>query len=126
MEKCQYILERNLPSLASADELARIATACRDSSTVRYGRSAKEAMAAWSVPESEIRKAIIRHIEAGKKVFHKLKFGSKTELIPNDVQANVTIGDDFDVYVEIAIEDGILIIIYAHDHKYGQPRLPQL
>lgn len=126
MEKCQYILERNLPSLASADELARIALACRDSSTVRYGRSAKESMASWAVPEAEVRKSVIRHIESGRKVFHKLKFGSKTELIPNDVQANITIDDDFDVYVEIAIEEGILIIIYAHDHKYGQPRLPQI
>jgi hypothetical protein len=125
MEKCQYILECNLPSLATGGELARIAEACHDRSTVRYGRSAKEAMANWSIPEQQIRNAITRHIELGRKFFHKLQFGSKTDLIPNDVQANVTLVDGFDVYIEIAIEDGILIIIYAHEHYPGKPRLPQ-
>jgi hypothetical protein len=125
MEKCQYILERNLPSLASADELAHIATACRDSFTVRYGRSAKQAMANWSVPEEEIRKAIIRHVETGKKVFRKFKLGSKTEFIPDDVQANVSLSDDHDIYVEIWLEQETLIVIYSHDHNPGMPRLPQ-
>lgn len=125
MEKCQYILECNLPSLASTDELACIAAACWDRSMVRYGRSAKEAMAGWSVPEEEIRKAIIRHIEAGRKVFHKFKLGSKNELITDDVQANVSLSDDRDIYVEIWLEEETLIVIYAHDHNPGQPRLPQ-
>jgi hypothetical protein len=125
MEKCQYILERDLPSSASAEELARITTACSQRATVQLGRSAKESLASWSIPEYTLRGAIIRHIKDGKKVFHKIKDYRTGELIEDDVQANVTLSDGFDVYVEIWLENDILIVIYAHDHNPGQPRLPQ-
>ena len=125
MEKCQYILERDLPSMASAEELARVEKACNQRSLASLGRSAKESIAKWSVPEYALRGDIIRHIKSGKKVFHKFKDDGSGDLIENDVQANITLSAGFDVYVEIWLEDDDMIVIYAHDHTPGRLRLPQ-
>jgi hypothetical protein len=86
-----------------------------------------------SIPESALREAIVQHIKDGKKVFCKyesIKFSrkpknGKLKLIPNDFQANVTIFEGDDIYVEIWLESDDLITVYAHDHRPG-PRLPQI
>lgn len=124
MEKCQYIHASFLPSQASAEELRRIEAACSQRSNVVFKGTANDWLEKNSTPESALRDAIICHIRAGKKIFHKYKFGSKTELIDDDVQANVTISEGIDIYVEIWIESEDLITVYAHDHKPG-PRIPQ-
>ena len=79
----------------------------------------------WCVPECEMRGAIIRHIKAGKRVFHKFKADRSDDLIDNDVQANVALSEGFDIYVEIWLADAKMIVVYAHDHRTGEPRLPQ-
>lgn len=125
MEKCEYVLERDLPPMATAAEIARVANACNQHSTTGLGRSAKESIAQWSIPEYALRGDIIRHIRAGKKVFHKYKDKRGGELIEDDVQANVTLSAGFDIYVEIWLVDDTMIVVYAHDHRPGEPRLPQ-
>jgi hypothetical protein len=125
MEKCQYILECNLPPSATADEIVRVERACNQRSTTELGRSAKESIAKWSIPEYALRGDIIRHIKAGKKIFRKYKDKRSNELIPDDVQANVTLSAGFDIYVEIWLVDDTMIVVYAHDHRAGEPRLPQ-
>ena len=125
MEKCQYILERDLPSSATADEIARVEKACSQRATAELGRSAKASIATWSIPEYALRGDIIRHIKAGKRVFHKYKDNRTGELIPDDVQANVTLSAGFDIYVEVWLVDDTMIVVYAHDHRPDEPRLPQ-
>jgi hypothetical protein len=125
MEKCRYILERDLPSQASGEELVQVENACNQHKFVRFGRTAKEWLANSSVPECQLRGAIIRHIKAGKRVFHKYKDDGSGQLIERDVQANITIFDGHDIYVEIALEGDTLIILYAHEHTPGKPRLPK-
>ena len=57
-------------------------------------------------------------------MFHKYKDDFSGDLIPRDVQANVTLSVGFDVYVEVALMDEGMIIIYAHDHT-PEKLLPQ-
>lgn len=125
MQKYQYIRECDLPSPASAAELQYVETACALSANVSYGDSAKDWLSDTRTPECQLRGAIIRHIRDGKRVFHKFKEGSKKELIPDDVQANVTFPDGADVYVEIWLEGDGVITIYAHEHYSEIPLLPQ-
>jgi hypothetical protein len=125
VSKCQYILERDLPPLATADEIAHVRAACDQRVTAGLGDSAKESIAKWTTSEAALRGSIIRHITAHKKVFHKFKDDRSGDLIPRDVQANVTLSAGFDVYVEIALMDEGMIIIYAHDHTPGKLLLPQ-
>jgi hypothetical protein len=125
MEKCQYILGRDLPPSASAEERSQVENACNQRSFVVFGRSAKSWLADSSVPEYVLRGAIIRHIKAGKQVFHKYKDDGSGQLIDRDVQANISLSEDHDIYVEIALEDDVMIILYAHEHTPGKLRLPQ-
>ena len=127
MEKCQYILERDLPSPATDEQLETILEALADpDNSVNFGHSAEKWLADTNTPEQELCGAIDRHIRAGRKVFRKFEKGSKTKLLPDDVQANVTIfNDEDDLYVSIWIQPGIIINIYAHEHPTGRHRLPQ-
>ena len=58
-------------------------------------------------------------------MFHKFKDDHSGTLIPKDVQANITLSTGSDVYVEVALMDEGMIVIYAHDHTPGKSRLPQ-
>lgn len=125
MQKCQYILERDLPPLATADEIAHIRGACEQRATTRLGHSAKDSIAGWRIPEVQLRGAIIRHIKDGKRMFHKYTDDRSGQFLPNHVQANVTLPSGPDIYVEVVIMQEAMIIIYAHDHTPGKLRLPQ-
>jgi len=125
MQKCQYILERDLPPLATADEIAHIKGACDQRATTELGHSAKESIADWRIPEVHLRGAISRHIKDGKRMFHKYRDDGSGQLLPNHVQANVTLSCGLDIYVEVVLMQDAMIIIYAHDHSPGKLRLPQ-
>lgn len=125
MVKCQYILEHDLPPPATESEIAHIRKACDQRATAELGRSAKESITQWRIPEAQLRGAIIRHINGAKRIFHKYMQDGSGRLIPNDVQANITLDAGHDIYVEIALMEESMIIIYAHDHNPGKPRLPQ-
>jgi hypothetical protein len=125
MKKCQYILEHDLPPKATADEIAQVRNACDQRATASLGRSAKESVSRWCMPEAQLRGAIIRHITQGKRMFHKYKNDFSGDVIPRDVQANVTLPIGSDVYVEVALMDEGMVIIYAHDHTPTKLRLPQ-
>ena len=125
MEKCQYILGPDLPPSASVEERTQVENACNQRSFVVFGRSAKSWLADSLVPEYVLRGAIIRHIKAGKSVFHKYKDDGSGQLIDRHVQANVSLSEDHDIYVSIALEDDAMIILYAHEHTPGKLRLSQ-
>jgi hypothetical protein len=125
MQKCQYIRESDLPPLASAAEIAKIRAACDQRATASLGYSAKQSITRWQIPEVQLRSAIIRHINAGKRMFHKFSDDGTGRLLPGHVQANVTLSAGPDIYVEVVLMQDSMIIIYAHDHTPGKSRLPQ-
>lgn len=125
MSKCQYILEYDLPPPATEDEIAQVRNACDQRVTAYLGHSAKESLSQWRIPEVQLRGAIIRHIMLRRRMFHKYKNDFSGDLICHHVQANVTISDGFDVYVEVVLMEDGMIIIYSHDHTPGKLRLPQ-
>jgi hypothetical protein len=127
MGKCQYILECDLPSLATPDQLQKILDALSDrTNAVNFGDSAQQWLTATDTAADALCDAIQQHIQNGQKVFQKFEKGSRTKLLPDDVQANITVfaGED-DLYVSIWIQSGTLINIYAHEHPPGKPRLPK-
>lgn len=125
MQKCQYIRESDLPPLASAAEVAHIRVACDQRATAGLGYSAKQSLTRWQIPEVQLRGAIIRHITAGKRMFRKFADDGSGKLLPGHVQANVTLSDGPDIYVEVVLMEHSMVIIYAHDHTLGKSRLPQ-
>jgi hypothetical protein len=125
VKKYQYILELDLPPLASADEIAHIKGACDQRATTELGYSAKKSIAAWQIQEVQLRGAISHHIKDGKRMFHKFKNDGSGKLLPNHVQANVTLSSGPDIYVEVVLMQDAMIVIFAHDHTPGKLRLPQ-
>ena len=125
MQKCQYILERNLPPLARESQIKHVQRAC-ELDKARLGQSAKSYAAyRWRVHESQLRGAIIGHILAGRRVFLKFAQDSTSAIIGNHLQANVSLFEDLDIYVEMVLMQNEIIIINAHDHTPNVPRLPQ-
>jgi hypothetical protein len=125
MAKCQYIRENDLPPSATQDEVTHVRHACDQRATAQLGYSAKQSTAKWRLPEVQLRGAIIRHIAAGKKMFHKYKDDGSGDLLLGHVQANITLPIGFDIYVEVILMEKDMIIMYAHDHTLGKLRLPQ-
>jgi hypothetical protein len=125
MDKYQCIREYDLPPLASAAEIAHIRAACDQRTTAELGYSAKQSIALWRIPEVQLRGAIICHITAGKRMFHKFTDDGSGKLLSGHVQANVTLSAGPDIYVEAVLMEHSMIIIYAHDHTPGKLRLPQ-
>jgi len=59
-------------------------------------------------------------------MFRKFKNDGSGGLIPDNVQANVTVSAiASDIYVEIALYPKGMVVIYAHEHTFGKLRLPQ-
>jgi hypothetical protein len=125
MQRCRYILECDLPPPATKDEIEHIKAACDQRVTAALGHSAKESTAKWKLPEFQLRGSIIRHILAGKRMFHKYTDDGTRTLLPGHIQANVTLEIGFDAYVEVVLMDKGMIIIHAHDHTPGKWLLPQ-
>ena len=125
MQRCQYIRESDLPPLASAAEIAQTRAACDQRATASLGYSAKQSITRWRLPEVQLRSAVIRHINTGKRMFHTYSDDGTGNLIPGHVQANVTLSGGPDIYVEVVLMQNSMIIIYAHDHTPGKSRLPQ-
>jgi hypothetical protein len=125
MQKCQYILEQDLPALAEDGQIKHVQRAC-ELDKARLGQSAKSYTAhRWRVHESQLRGAILSHIGAAKRVFLKFTQDGSRNLLPNHLQANVSLFEDLDIYVEMVLMQNEIIIINAHDHTPNVPRLPQ-
>jgi hypothetical protein len=67
----------------------------------------------------------VRHIDAGRRVFRKHEPGGRRRLLPNNLQANVNLDEERQIYVELVLMQDQTIIINAHEHERGGPRLPQ-
>ena len=125
MQKCQYILEPDLPPLAVESQIKHAQRAC-ELDKARLGQSAKSYTAhRWRVHESQLRGAILSHIAAARRIFLKFAQDGSRRTIPDHLQANVSLFEDLDIYVEMVLMQNEIIIINAHDHTPGMPRLPQ-
>ncbi len=125
MQKFQYILEENLPPLAGEAEIKHVQRAC-ELDKARLGQSAKSYTAhRWRVHESQLRGAVLDHISEGRRIFLKFAQAGGGAIIPNHLQANVSLFEDLDIYVEMVLMQNETIIINAHDHTPNVPRLPQ-
>lgn len=125
MQKCQYILEQDLPPLAGESQIKYVQRAC-ELDKARLGQSAKSYTAhRWRVHESQLRGAILSHIAAAKRIFLKFVQDGSRNLLPNHLQANVSLFEDLDIYVEMVLMQNEIIIINAHDHTPNVLRLPQ-
>jgi hypothetical protein len=125
MTKCQYIPDGSLPPLAEDSQIKHVQHAC-EMDRARLGQSAKSYTAyRWRVHESQLRGAILAHIADHKRVFLKFAQDGSRRILPRSLQANVTLLPDLDIYVEMVLMQNELIIINAHDHTPGTPRLPR-
>ncbi|MDB6033062.1 MAG: hypothetical protein JWM16_3400 [Verrucomicrobiales bacterium] len=123
MEKCRYILGSELPPEADENQINHVRTAC-EMDRVHLRQLARSYTArCWHVQEAQLRKAIVLHIDEGNRLFKK--YGTNGRLLPNHIQANVTLMEDLDIYVEAVLMDKKMIILNAHDHPPGVRRLPQ-
>ena len=113
-----------LPPEADVEQAEKVKRAC-DWDKVRFGQSAKQNLLhVWKISETQIRNAISAHIEQRRKVFKKYASESPGILLPNNLQANVSIYDGKDVYVEMILTEKVFIIVNAHEHMTIR-RLPQ-
>ncbi|HEY5911648.1 MAG TPA: hypothetical protein VJA21_13695 [Verrucomicrobiae bacterium] len=125
MQKCEYIRHDDLPPLATESQIKHVQRAC-ELDKARLGQSAGSyAVYRWRVHESQLRGAIISHIAAGRRIFLKFAQDGTRRIIPNHLQANVSLFEDLDIYVEMVLMGNEMIIINAHDHMPITPRLPQ-
>jgi hypothetical protein len=77
------------------------------------------------VVEAPLRGAIIRHIKQGRRMFRKFDRDHPGHLLQGHIQANISLLEDLDIYVEVILMEQDMIIIYAHDHTPGRYLLPQ-
>jgi hypothetical protein len=119
-----YKKEQDLPPLATPTEILRIRSACQKNK-VHLGRSAQSNLHHWKIHESQLRGAIIGHIESGRRIFRKFQRELKGVLLEGNRHANVTLYVEKDIYVEMILMAHERIIINAHDHDKNILLLPQ-
>jgi len=111
--------------LAGPSQIEHVQRAC-ELDKARLGQSARSYAAhRWRIHESQLRGAIVSHILAARRVFLKFAQDGSRRAIPNHLQANVSLFEDLDIYVEMVLMQNEIIIINAHDHTPTVPRLPQ-
>jgi hypothetical protein len=124
MTKCQYKLLSELGPLATEDEIARIKSAC-ECDRARLGQRSRSYVTRWRIHESQLRGAVVAHVEAGWRIFHKFIQDGTRRVLPCNLEANISLSEDHDIYVEFILMEGEMIIINAHDHSPDIRRLPQ-
>lgn len=76
----------------------------------------------WHVTFAHLQWAIVKHIEMRRRIYHKC--GHDGRLLEDCLQANVTLHENLDIYVEIKIESDQIVILAAHNHDTAN-QLPQ-
>ena len=117
---CESSHEDNSADLASSEAIQKIWRACKYNK-VRLGASAQSNLQRWRIGSTDLQTAVVQHIDAGRKFYKKYKKGV---LLEKNFDANVTIYEGKDVYVEMILTGSVFIILNAHEHTM-HPRLPQ-
>jgi len=123
MKEYQTSHSNQLPPEADADQIERVRRAC-EWDKIRLGSSAQGNLPHWRIRSGTLRKAVREHIETGRKVFRKFEPIDNTKLLESNLQANVTLFENKDIYVEMILTEGVVVILNAHEHTTVQ-RLPQ-
>lgn len=125
MPQCQSSQGGQLPPEADADQITRVKQAC-EWDKVRFYKNARYHLRLWRIGEGTLRQAVRDHIEKGRKVFRKPDPNNPGKLFALNLEANVTLFEDKDVYVEMILTPTVFIILNAHEHtSSARERLPQ-
>lgn len=111
------------PLLASDDDTLIVLRACRGRRALvsrdRSGQTERFLLEVWKTTFARLQQAVAEHIELGRKVY--TKFGNAGR--PVGLEANVTLFEGLEIYVEMRIRGGHAVLLAAHSH-YTTP-LPQ-
>ena len=130
MKKCRYIPENQLPPEASHDHVQTIIDSIASGDILVFGTAKRMVEHAWGLRVPDFVESVCAHLEAGHRLFRKpindpppnlLFFHANVGLYPDST-------DEYDdVYVEIRLRDGLVVIICdSHTHLDGiGPRLPK-
>ncbi|MDD4101781.1 MAG: hypothetical protein PHU80_04025 [Kiritimatiellae bacterium] len=125
MTQCQSSQGGKLLPEADAGQIAKVKQAC-DWDKVRLGASAQGNVIYWRIGVETLRQAVRDHIEKGRKVFRKPDPDNPGKLLSLNLQANVTLFEGKDIYVEMILTPSVFIILNAHEHtSSARERLPQ-
>ena len=113
-----------IPPIADAESVEHVRQICRGSgqALIRRGLTERYLDQVWCVPRFRLVESVAEHIELKRKVFKKLDVDGRC--LDCKMQANVTLAEDIDVYVEIELRGNQIVILAAHNHTPGI-RLPQ-
>lgn len=115
-----------LPPLADANEIENVRRICCEGRANISNRSNRQTqrflLEVWRVPLQRLQAAVAEHIELRRRVFEKL--AENGQRIAGKMQANISLAEDLDVYVEIELRGDAVVILAAHSH-YTASRLPQ-
>ena len=123
----RYIPANLLPPEASHAQIAHLRRAAEGEQIFVQGLAERYAYGPWKTNLDQIVLAILRHLEAERRIYGKFQTGSSI-LIPHKIQANLRLdedsGEESDVYVEFVLAAGGRVYIRdAHSHG-NAPRLP--
>lgn len=110
-----------LPPLADADDIEIIFKACLRQQALVRKHPTENCLRNWDVSFSRLQMSIFEHIKSKRKVYRK--FDNDGRLLERKMQANITLYEGLNVYVEMEIKNNRLVIIAAHDHYTRE--LPQ-
>lgn len=123
MPECQTAHRNGLPPEATQDQIQKVKRAC-EWDKIRLGSSAQYHVIRWQTTKHGLRHAVLDHIDKGRKVFRKFSPNTPDILLEMNLQANVSLTENKDVYVEMILTDHVLVILNAHEHS-TIVRLPQ-
>ena len=112
-----------LPPLASDEDISIVLSACQKRralvSRAGCGQTERYLLNVWQTTFARLQDAVVEHIEAKRRIYRK--FGTDGQ--PIGMEANVTLYEQLDIYVEIQLRGTRIVILAAHSH-YTTP-LPQ-
>ena len=116
---------RGLLELADSESIKIILNACRKKeawiSRKQNELTERMLLQVWQTGFGRLQEAVVEHIELNRRIY--LKHDVDGKVLKGYLQANVTLYDDLNIYVEMQIHLGSIVILAAHSH-YTTP-LPQ-
>jgi hypothetical protein len=103
------------PPLASDDDIAIVLSACLEGraavSRSNSNQTERYLRVVWGANFGRLRTAVSEHIKLRRRVYGKWEHGHQIGL-----QANVTLYEELNVYVEMKIVGERVVILAAHAH----------
>jgi hypothetical protein len=117
--------EVSLPPVADREAVEHVRRLCRSGKALisrkRERQTERFLTEVWNVRLQRLGEAVAEHIALNRTVFQKTDVNG--HILEGLMQANVTLADGLDVYVELELKGTQVVIVAAHSH-YTTP-LPQ-